>query len=428
MGNLDLITAQRQKETQFLKKFLLVGLLSSAVAHTVAAAVPTPGVWRQVEAEDEIEVVVENPEAPPENIPEPPTEPEPTPQEVAQADVPEEPQEIAFNPDITAPPIPLAPDMATSQPVGEDAAAPDDLKPLTDKAGDMPIQPGGGPLIRFDGTGSGFGLNPFPTGGFNPFGRPDGSPQGKPNGDPNGKPGGTPGGNPNGTPGGTNNPTATRSVPPTPAPGQAKLRCLSCPEPKYRGAEGSPRVTYDIAPDGRVINVRLRKSSGNAENDREALEAISKWQFDPKTVPEGGRTNVRVKVTYEEEGSNYQRQNQERRRQQERNRVVEQQRQREAESRDRPAPAAVQPEAPAKPPAAQPAPSPATPPAEQAPPAPAPVAEPVPAPAPEPAPAPVEAAPPPAPVEVAPPPAPVEAPAPAAPAPAAEDPAPAPAN
>jgi len=58
----------------------------------------------------------------------------------------------------------------------------------------------------------------------------------------------------------------------------------------------------------------LRQSSGDEQTDRETIEAMSKWQFNPQTIPEGGRTNVRVRVTFEEQGSQFQRQNEERRR------------------------------------------------------------------------------------------------------------------
>lgn len=166
---------------------------------------------------------------------------------------------------------------------------------------------GGGSIFSPFGTGFGFGNASRPT-GFNPLGQPNGDPKG------------TPGGTPSGTPGST----ATRTTaPPIPAPNQPA--CLSCPKPKYRGSEGSPRVDLTVRPDGSV-EVRLRKSSGNPETDRETLETMSKWRFDPKTIPEGG-VKKRVRVEYEEEGSNTQRRNEERRRQEaEQQQVAEQER------------------------------------------------------------------------------------------------------
>jgi hypothetical protein len=60
--------------------------------------------------------------------------------------------------------------------------------------------------------------------------------------------------------------------------------------------------------------MRLRKSNGDSETDLETMEAMTKWQFNPKTIPEGGRINVKVRVTFEESGSQFQRENEERRR------------------------------------------------------------------------------------------------------------------
>ncbi|MCY7334306.1 MAG: energy transducer TonB [Pseudanabaena sp. CAN_BIN31] len=51
--------------------------------------------------------------------------------------------------------------------------------------------------------------------------------------------------------------------------------------------------------------MRLRQSSGDEQTDRETIEAMSKRQFNPQTIPEGGRTNVKVRVTFEEQGSQF---------------------------------------------------------------------------------------------------------------------------
>jgi TonB family protein len=372
-----LVTAQRRKEKQSFNRLLLLGLLGSAAFHLISMASPTPGIWRSPAIDDgEMEVVVDNAEAPPlpeeiVKVPEPdPIEPEP----IAQ--------EVAFAPDI-APPMSLAPDTETPQPAGVDAPAPDDVKAMTSKSGDTAVQAGGGPIVSKDGKGDGFGRNKLPT-GFNPFG--------KPNGDPKGKLGGVEGGKP----GGAGAQTATKpSAPALPKPaGRPKLTCLECPKPKYRGAEGQPKVTYDIGPDGRVTNVRLRQTSGNADTDRETLEAMQKWRFDPNTVPEGGRQNVKVRVTFEEEGSRFQRQNDDRRRQEteQRQAADREQRRREAEAPRptaaevpiAPAPVAPAPSAPERPAPEPPASAPEPPaPEPPAPEPPAPEPEP-PAPAPEP--------------------------------------------
>lgn len=354
MGILELTTAQREKERKFLFKFVLLSLLGSVILHAIAMAVPTPGVWRQAEAkDDEMEVVIENAEERP-KVEEP--------QEIVKEPEPEiapEPQEVAFAPDLAPT---LAPDTQAPLAPGEDAPSnqppspnSDPTSPLTSTTGDTAVASGGGPATSPDGTGSGFGNAKVPS-GFNPDGKPDGDVKGAPGG----TSGGTPGGTVGGTPGGTG--TQTTSTRPTPTPiapvGKPKLTCLECPKPKYRGAEGDPKVTYDIAPDGRVINVRLRKSSGNADTDRETLETMGKWRFDPKTVPEGGRSNVRVKVTFEEEGSSFQRQNEQRRRESDRQRVAEEDRQRREAERKAPAPAAAI-DPPARPaPVSAPAPAP----------------------------------------------------------------------
>jgi TonB family protein len=278
---IPLTTAQRYKEKRSFYKFILIGLLGSVALHLIAMSTPTPGVWRQAEAEDD-EMV--------------------KPEVVQESEISPEPQAVALA-DIAPPPIPLAPDPQTPQPAGEDAPALDNLQAITSKTGDTAVQRGGGPVASPNGTGDGYGFNKIPF-GFNRLGKPEGSPQGQPGGVKDGKPGGVPGG------AGTQTSVRSTSPPPKDNP---KLVCLKCPKPEYRGSEGQPKVTYDIAPDGQVINVRLRKSSGNPDTDRETMETMGKWKFDPKTVPEGGRQDVKVRVTFEEEGSKFQRQNEQRR-------------------------------------------------------------------------------------------------------------------
>ncbi|MBW4693415.1 MAG: TonB family protein [Lyngbya sp. HA4199-MV5] len=378
----DLTTAQRIKEGKAITRFLLWSFLGSAAFHTIAMASTPTAFWNSLpEAEeDTIEVVAE---------PETPVEPEKPVEQKVETPPPEAAPEVAF-----APPPPLAPANQAPQTPGEDAPtnkpsvpSPTAANSLTSKTGeDSGLRIGGGPIFSPFGKGFGFGDASRPT-GFNPLGQPNGDPKSAPNG------------NPGGTPGST----ATRTTaPPVPAPNQ--MTCLSCPKPSYRGTEGSPRVDMTVRPDGSV-EVRLRKSSGNPETDRETLETMSKWRFDPKTVPEGG-IKKRVRVEYEEEGSNTQRRNEERRRQEaEQRQAVEQERQRrEAQERQRqqPTTAVETPErtAPASPtpapttekpvaPSAAPAPAPSM----EAPPAPVEAAPPA-SPAPAPAPAPAETVPP----------------------------------
>ncbi|EKQ67012.1 TonB family protein [Leptolyngbyaceae cyanobacterium JSC-12] len=391
MNSLKLVTQQRQKEQKVLKVFLVGSLLGSLVVHAGAMTLQVGKLWNPLPQEketDEIEITVTN-----DMVEEP----------VKEDVLPDVPQEVALDPDIAPPPIPLAPETQAPITPGEDAPSKEPLSPtkepvasLTNSTGDTPAtNTGTGPITSPDGEGSGFGFARLPT-GFNSLGKPDGDPQGKPSGVPDGKPGGIPD-----SEGKT---TATRSAPvPVPTTGKPKLVCLECPKPKFRGTEGQPRVTYDVAPDGRVINVRLRKSSGNPEVDRETLETLQRWRFKPETVPQGGQQDIKVRVTFEEEGSKFQRQNEQRRRQEaERRRIAEQeQERREAARQLNSAPAAIRETPAARPtPAEKPAPATENPASIAAPP-PAPIYEPPPAPVYQPPPAPV----------YEPPPAPVEAPA-----------------
>ncbi len=398
MNSLELITQQRQKEGKFLQIFLVSSLLASLVVHAGAMTLKVGDLWHnpatQTE-EDEIELTVTDALAE-ETIQESPVNEEPPPE-------PDVSPEVAFVPDMPPPSVPLAPDSQAPLTPGEDApsqtlAAPtnDPVTPLTNTTGDTPTTgKASGPITSPTGQGSGFGNATRPT-GFAPGGKPDGKLDGKPGGTTTGKPGGEPG------------QTAVRTAPP-PQPAKQQPVCMSCPKPKFQGTEASPRVDLKIRPDGSV-EVRLRKSSGNPAVDRATLETMSKWRFDPQTVPQEG-VRKRVRVTYEEEGSNFQRQNEERRRQESTSRREAEQRrlaeeaQRQTEERNR-APATATTETPA-PNSSPVVPAPAVePPAPVSPPAPEPIVDtPPPAPA-APEPPPVEA-PPPAPVE-APPPPPVE--------------------
>lgn len=325
MNESKLVDVLAKKENKALTSLLFIGLIGSTCVHVAAMITPVPSLWKtaNTEPEDTIEIVVEVPQPDASKVPEIAKELEPI--LPAHEEVP--PIEAA--PEAIA----LAPEAITPVKEGKDAAAPDNLKPLTTQnPSDVKVPQGGGSIIANSGTGSGFGNAKIPTGFV--LG-------GKINGNPNGKQDGVIGGSATGKP--DSQGTQTSALPPAPfvEPKAVKLECLSCPKPQYRGKEGTPRVTYDIAPDGRVVNVRLRQSSGDAQTDRETLEAMSQWQFNPQTVPEGGRTNVRVRVTFEEEGSNFQRQNEERRRESER--LAEQERQQREAMRSQPAPAAIAP-------------------------------------------------------------------------------------
>ena len=318
MNTPKLADSDSKKENQALMPLLFIGLIGSTCIHAAVMIAPVPTLWKETskEADDTIEFIVDN-RIPEEKVTELAKEPElipPNPQEVLPIKV--APMAIA-----------LAPETTNPLKEGKDAAAPDTLKPLLTKEGsNIKVPLGGGSIIAKDGIGSGFGNNKIPTGFI--LG-------GKTNGNPNGKKDGVIDGIINGKQDGKDTQTSTLSPAPIPSVTSSppKLECLSCPKPQYRGKEGTPRVTYDISPDGRVTNVRLRQSSGDEQTDRETIEAMSKWQFNPQTIPEGGRTNVRVRVTFEEQGSQFQRQNEERRREVEQLAAQEAQEAQEAEQK-----------------------------------------------------------------------------------------------
>ncbi|PZO37541.1 MAG: hypothetical protein DCF19_18750 [Pseudanabaena frigida] len=327
----ELVDIQSKKESQALASLLFFGFIGSTCVHAAVMITPIPNLWTTVskESDDLMEVVVDTTKTTEEKIAEIAKESEPVTKIEANHPVDVAPLAIA-----------LAPEMTVPLQEGKDSPAPDQFKPLTTTGtSDTKMQMGGGSIIAKDGNGSGFGKAKIPTGFV--LG-------GKINGIPNGKKDGVIGGVVNGNPNGKG--TQTSTLPPAvTTPNETKplkLECLSCPKPQYRGKEGTPRVTYDIAPDGRVTNVRLRQSSGDEQTDRETIEAMSKWQFNPQTLPEGGRTDVKVRVTFEEQGSQFQRQNEERRREAEQlaeqQRAVQERQQLEA-ARSQPAPTAITP-------------------------------------------------------------------------------------
>jgi TonB family protein len=50
---------------------------------------------------------------------------------------------------------------------------------------------------------------------------------------------------------------------------------------RIRGYEGIVLVAVEILPDGRVGNMKIRKSSGYAILDQSAVEAVKPWKFEP---------------------------------------------------------------------------------------------------------------------------------------------------
>ncbi|MCS6813406.1 MAG: TonB family protein [Cyanobacteria bacterium] len=427
MNSLTSVVQQRQKEQRALRLFLASSLAGSLVFHIGAMSLQVKNWWDvnlQPDETDETELVVED------LAPEEPTLKEPI-AEVPPPDV-DLPQAVAFVPEEPAfvleePLSPVVPAAPVLKSVGEDAPTKeppattgDPVAPLASASGDTAVpQLRTGSITSPTGTGRGFG-NAEQSTGLVPRGLPEGNPGDKP----------------------VQTATSTIPLPPPVQPSRSQEPvCISCPKPAYPGTEASPRVELRIRPDG-TVDVRLRRSSGNPEVDRATLETMRQWRFDPQTVPPEG-VSRRVRVTYEEEGSAFQRENERRRRLEAEQRAAEQRRREEA---PRQQPLSTTPSAPVTSPSApvtspaKPAPvtSPAKPasatttpasvsaptavpnhsapaapaPAEALPPAPVEV---LPPPPPEPAPV---AAPPPAPVEAPPPPVEAASPPATAPAPA----------
>lgn len=95
----------------------------------------------------------------------------------------------------------------------------------------------------------------------------------------NGRPGSIPEGKPQ--PGSADRPAASEAT------AAAAPRYRENAHPVYpaiarsRGYEGMVLLAAEVAADGRVENLTIKKSSGYASLDRSALEAVKRWKFDP---------------------------------------------------------------------------------------------------------------------------------------------------
>ena len=96
-----------------------------------------------------------------------------------------------------------------------------------------------------------------------------------------------------------------------PEPAKKGPKCVeNCGLDEYLGAEGSLRISQEIDKNGNVTP-KLLQSSGNSELDRKALEAIQRRKYE--TSDDGYSNNIRV--TSQQEGSDFARQQEDRRRQ-----------------------------------------------------------------------------------------------------------------
>ncbi|WP_414565990.1 MULTISPECIES: energy transducer TonB [unclassified Anabaena] len=101
--------------------------------------------------------------------------------------------------------------------------------------------------------------------------------------------------------------------------GDGRAACTQCrtnyPEfAKRRGIEGRVEVAVDTDAKGNVTNVRIVNSSGNSRLDEETVRQARNWKLKPS---EGGRQGVSIATDYAIQGSQRHRQVQERKKQQE---------------------------------------------------------------------------------------------------------------
>lgn len=85
---------------------------------------------------------------------------------------------------------------------------------------------------------------------------------------------------------------STRQQAPAPAaPPQRTLRAVSMPQPRYppdalrSGTGGEVLVEFTVERDGSVSDVRVLRSSPPRTFDREALNAVRRWRFEPGDTP-----------------------------------------------------------------------------------------------------------------------------------------------
>ncbi|NJL43534.1 MAG: energy transducer TonB [Pseudanabaena sp. SU_2_4] len=299
MNASEIFEQQRLKERRSLRRFLLYAGAGSLLLHgwLLGQSVQLPQGSLNATEEDAIELtVVEEPEV---KLPEekPPEEPKIQPEPIVETPV--------EAPVVVAPPTAVVPTTETPTPDPPAKSLNDALdKPESKITNDDTAVAKGKPSITpgaLDGIVNG---NSRSTGNTNDFTkRLQGILRGT---------GTTP----------ATVPAAPAVVAPTP-PAPRKRQRLTCVENckgKYpnslRGKEiqGDPKLIVDVDANGNVSNVRLKKSSGNAELDAAAIEQAKKVRMSPS---ESGRQGVTTRVDFQIEGTDYQRQAQERKRQRE---------------------------------------------------------------------------------------------------------------
>lgn len=90
---------------------------------------------------------------------------------------------------------------------------------------------------------------------------------------------------------------AARAVAPAAAPSQA-LRAVSTPAPRYptealrSGTQGEVLVEITVGTDGSVTNARVVRATPARVFDREALNAVRRWRFEPVDAPVTTRRTI----------------------------------------------------------------------------------------------------------------------------------------
>lgn len=90
---------------------------------------------------------------------------------------------------------------------------------------------------------------------------------------------------------------AARTAAASPAAAASELRALSTPAPKFppealrAGQSGEVQVEFTVAPDGSVSNARVVRSSARVF-DREAVNAVKRWRFQPVDAPVTTRRTI----------------------------------------------------------------------------------------------------------------------------------------
>jgi len=84
----------------------------------------------------------------------------------------------------------------------------------------------------------------------------------------------------------------------TPAPSAAQLRAISTPAPRYppdalrAGTSGEVQVEFTVSVDGSVDSVRVVRADPPRTFDREAINAVRRWRFEPVPAPVTTRRTI----------------------------------------------------------------------------------------------------------------------------------------